>query len=174
MRGEWGLPKNKPSEKEESKMSMVTNQNRGIGALLKILLIVVLAVSILTPALAYGGTDSGSGAASTGGGKSFDDALNIIGDDGKINTSSTIATSSTEGGLNGFIAKYKSLISGLCGVLTVTMIGFFALNITKLGAAGDNEMARKKATNGLLFSAIAVVLFGGMSVFIGLFWNVLA
>lgn len=158
-------------------MTMALNRHQGIGMFLKVMLIVALAISILTPALAYnntGGTTGGTTGGSSGGGKSFDDALNIIGDDGKVNTSSTIATSSTEGGLNGFIAKYKSLISGLCGVLTITMIGFFALNITKLGAAGDNDMSRKKATQGLLFSAIAVVLFGGMSVFIGLFWNVLA
>jgi len=156
---------------------MAINRKRSVGMLMRFLLIMVLAVSMLTPALAYGGTGGAGGTGGTGGaggGHSFEDALDIIGNDGKINTSNTIATSTTTGGLNGFIEKYKGLISGLCAVLTVTMIGFFALNITKLGASGDNEMARKKAIQGIMFSAIATVLFGGMSIFIGLFWNVLS
>lgn len=155
-------------------MSMNMSWNRGAGMMIRFLLIALIAVMVISPALAYGGDGTTTTTTGGGGSKSFDDALSIIGNDGKINTSSTVVTSTTTGGLNGFIEKYKNLISGLCGVLTVTMIGFFALNITKLGASGDNDMARKKAINGLLFSAIAAVLFGGMSVFIGLFWNVLS
>ena len=151
-------------------MLAAMNQHRGIGMIMSFLLIAFILTSIFTPVMASGG-DTAS--ASDSGGKSFDDALNLIGDDGKINYSSTIATGSTEGGLNGFIAKYKSLISGVCGVLSITMILFFILNVTKLSATADNDMARRKTINALLFSAISAVLMGGSSVFIGLFWNVL-
>lgn len=166
-----GIPQNLSlEEKEEFEMSM--SWNRGTGILIKLLLIALIAVMVISPAFAFGGSGSGTTSTDTGS-KSFDDALSIIGDDGSINTSSTIASQTAEGGLNGFIAKYRGLISGLCAVLTITMVGFFALNITKLGATGDNDMARQKAMKGILFSAIAAVLFGGMSAFIGLFWNVL-
>lgn len=156
-------------------MTIVLNRNHGIGMFLKVMFIVVLAISILTPALAFGNTGSNKDAADTSGGsKSFDDALNIIGDDGTINPSSTIATTTTEGGLSGFIAKFKTLISGLCGVLAAAMVGILVLNFTKLGASGDNDMARKKAMQGVMWSAVAVALFGGTSVFMGLSWNALS
>lgn len=155
-------------------MLAAMNQRRGIGLIMSFLIIAFILASIFTPAMAYGGASGGDTTSASGGeGKSFDDALNLIGDDGKINYTSTIASGSTEGGLNGFIAKYKSLISGVCGVLSVTMIFFFIFNITKLSATADNDMARKKTINSLLYSAIAAVLMGGSSVFIGLFWNVL-
>ena len=161
-------------KKEEFIMLAVMNERRGIGMIVSFLLISLILASIFTPAMAYGGASgTNTTSASGSGGKSFDDALNLIGDDGKINYSSTIATGSTEGGLNGFIAKYKSLISGVCGVLSITMILFFILNVTKLSATADNDMARRKTINALLFSAISAVLMGGSSVFIGLFWNVL-
>ena len=54
------------------------------------------------------------------------------------------------------------------------MLIFMLIQFTKLGAAGDNEMARKKAIAGILTTGIATALLGGATIVVGFFWNVIS
>lgn len=67
--------------------------------------------------------------------------------------------------------NYKNVAVGITGVCAITSLLFFLFNITKLGGAGDNERERSLAIRGILFSGLALVLFGGSTVVVGLFWN---
>ena len=71
------------------------------------------------------------------------------------------------------ITKYRTIAVALMGILTITMLIFMLIQFTKLGAAGDNEMARKKAIMGILTTGIATALLGGSSIVVGFFWNAL-
>lgn len=70
------------------------------------------------------------------------------------------------------INSMKSIGSVFLGVSIVTCILFLAIYITKLGAAGDDENARKKATSGILVSGIALAILGGLSIFLAFFWGI--
>ena len=69
------------------------------------------------------------------------------------------------------ITKYKTIATAIMGVLTITMLIFMLIQFTKLGAAGDNEIGRKKAIMGILTTGIATALLGGATIVVGFFWN---
>jgi len=71
------------------------------------------------------------------------------------------------------MTQYRTIAVAITGILTITMLIFMFIQFTKLGASGDNEMARKKAIMGILTTGIATALFGGATIVIGFFWNVL-
>lgn len=70
------------------------------------------------------------------------------------------------------IGKYKTIATAIMGILTITMLIFMLVQFTKLGAAGDNEIQRKKAIMGILTTGIATGLLGGATIVVGFFWNV--
>lgn len=71
------------------------------------------------------------------------------------------------------IERFRELGVVITGLGALTCVFFLALSITKLGAAGDNEMARRRAIAGLATSSIAVVILGGLSAYLGFFWKFL-
>ena len=77
----------------------------------------------------------------------------------------------TEQSIATVIGKYKTIATAITGILTGTMLIFMLIQFTKLGAAGDNEMARKKAIMGILTTGIATALLGGATIVVGFFWN---
>ena len=97
----------------------------------------------------------------------FDD---YVESDGKIKDS---AGADGAGGFETVITQYKTIAVAITGILTITMLIFMLIQFTKLGAAGDNEMARKKAIMGILTTGIATALLGGATIVVGFFWNVL-
>ena len=78
-----------------------------------------------------------------------------------------------EGGFTVAITQYRTIAVAITGILTITMLIFMLIQFTKLGASGDNEMARKKAIMGILTTGIATALLGGATIIVGFFWNVL-
>ena len=121
-------------------------------------LIMTLAMSGMPFTTAY--------AASSGPSGIFD----VVGDDGTVGTVG-------EGGEQGFatvISQYRAIAVAITGILTITMLIFMLIQFTKLGASGDNEMARKKAIMGILTTGIATALLGGATIVVGFFWNVLS
>lgn len=102
------------------------------------------------------------------------DIFNIVSDSGEINTSSSVAQQNTNGSFSTIITKYRSIATAIMGILTITMLIFMLIQFTKLGAAGDNEMARKKAIMGILTTGIATALLGGATIVVGFFWGALA
>lgn len=123
-----------------------------------------------TPGSGTGGGGSGTG----GGGGSSGSLFDLVSDDGKINESSEVATQNTDGSFTTIITKYKSIAVAIMGILTITMLIFMLIQFTKLGAAGDNEMARKKAIMGILTTGIATALLGGATIIVGFFWGALS
>lgn len=75
---------------------------------------------------------------------------------------------------NGVLGQAKYIAMGFSGLLTIIMFVLMLLQFAKLGAAGDNEMQRKRAIGGILTTGGAMMLFGGATFVIGFFWNVLA
>ena len=78
-------------------------------------------------------------------------------------------------GLAGFIDKYKEVAILILAVCIITTIICLIYNITKLSAAGasSNPHMKQMAMIGILISGIALALFGGLSIVVGFFWNLL-
>ena len=89
--------------------------------------------------------------------------------------SSVSITGMTDGGgestWNRIMAKYKTVILGVSGILTLTFIILFGKNIIKLAANSDNPQGRREAIQGCLWTFIAMALFGSLTVITGLAWN---
>ena len=49
----------------------------------------------------------------------------------------------------------------------------FLISVTKLAASAGNPIARQRALAGILFSGVALALFGGAWVVVSFFWNFL-
>lgn len=98
----------------------------------------------------------------------FDDFVSVDAS-GKV----TAGANSTAPNMGGLVKQYKTIATVITSILTITMLIFMLIQFTKLGAAGDNEMARKKAIAGILTTGIATALLGGATIVIGFFWNVI-
>ena len=150
-------------------------KTRAMSFLLAIMLAFHAVGSSMTVAHAYmpgSGTGSGTGGGTSGGGTS-NSLFDLVADYGKINDSSEVAQQNTDGSFTAVITKYKSIAVAIMGILTITMLIFMLIQFTKLGAAGDNEMARKKAIMGILTTGIATALLGGATIIVGFFWGAL-
>lgn len=99
----------------------------------------------------------------------FDDFVTVDAS-GKV----TAGASSTAPDMGGLVTQYKTIATVITSILTITMLIFMLIQFTKLGAAGDNEMARKKAIAGILTTGIATALLGGATIVVGFFWNVIS
>lgn len=158
-------------------------KNRIMSFLMAFMLLFGMVGQSMTLAYAGGGympgsgtgtsTSTGSGTGSSSGGGGSNALFDIVGDQGNINESSTVASQSSNGSFTTVITKYKSIATAIMGILTITMLIFMLIQFTKLGAAGDNEMARKKAIMGILTTGIATALLGGATIVVGFFWGVL-
>lgn len=148
---------------------------RVMSFLVAIMLVFGTVGQTMTVAHAYGMPGSGTGAnTDSGGGSGGHGIFDIVSEDGSINESSEVATSNPDGGFGIVINKYKAIAVALMGILTITMLIFMLIQFTKLGGAGDNEMARKKAIMGILTTGIATALLGGATVVVGFFWGALS
>lgn len=110
----------------------------------------------------------------TGAGAGAHGIFDVVGDDGSITGNGGFETSGNTGkSISNVLSKYKELAVGVMGVLTVTMLIFMLIQFAKLGASGDNDMARKKAIMGILTTGIATALLGGSTIVVGFFWGAL-
>jgi len=98
----------------------------------------------------------------------FDDFVSVDAS-GKI----TAGANTSAPNMGGLVKQYKTIATVITSILTITMLIFMLIQFTKLGAAGDNEMARKKAIAGILTTGIATALLGGATIVVGFFWNVI-
>ena len=81
-----------------------------------------------------------------------------------------MTTEQTYGNLMTNIRNIATAITGICVITAVLSLIF---QISKLGAAGDNEKARRVAMRGILISGAVLAVFGSLGLVIGFFWNVL-
>lgn len=90
--------------------------------------------------------------------------------DGSLNTGS-LGASDTSGTFNTLYDKYKSVLNGVIGLVTITLVLLFVIQCAKLGAASDNAAKRSNSVSALLWIGISAGLLGAVYTFIGLFYN---
>lgn len=69
--------------------------------------------------------------------------------------------------------KYRLVIAGVSGVVALSMLLFFIVQAFRLGNSAHNPSERQKAMTGLIWTGIATALLGSISLFVGLFYNML-
>lgn len=69
--------------------------------------------------------------------------------------------------------NYKAIAQVITGICIITSLICFLYQITRLGAAGDNDRARKSAITGILVSGLVLTAFGGLEIVVSVFWNAL-
>lgn len=68
------------------------------------------------------------------------------------------------------LKKYQKLLAVFTTFCTITLMGVFMLNITKLAASADNPYDRKSAITSLIWSGIAIAIFGSATFWFGYFF----
>lgn len=71
------------------------------------------------------------------------------------------------------VGKAKGLAQVALGVCAVLAIVSLIFNIAKMAMSSTNEANRKKAQTGILYSGIALALFGSLTAVTGFFWGFL-
>ena len=74
---------------------------------------------------------------------------------------------------NMFLFEYRTIVTGVLGIATLTAMLMLIKNFTQLSFAGDNPSARKQKMISILFCGIAVAGLGGLTIFTGFFWNLI-
>lgn len=122
--------------------------------------VLILAVAVSSPAYAATVTPHFS--------VSIDPASNEV----SVSTPSTDASTAQTGKF--ILDRTKVVTRIIFGLCAITSLAAFICQIVKLGAAGANEMLRRRAIQGLLVSGSALSLFGGLSVFASFFWKLIS
>ena len=141
---------------------MIITKKRSASLLLAA---IILLVSVFTPVFAFA-----TGETSVTEDSSADMFEQYVGSDGTVKFSSEASGSETLGSVLG---KIRTIGTWVSGVATVVSMVFLIIRITQLNAASDNEGERRKATKGIVWSIVAIVLLGGITVVFGFFWNFL-
>lgn len=113
-----------------------------------------------------------------GGGSSTDEHFNAsVGSDGSVSISlpgsEGVAGGDPSGAIKLAMDKYKGIGTLITGLAAITAIISLLVQITKLGAAGDNERQRAVALRGIFFSGAALAIFGSLTLVVGFFWGAL-
>ena len=90
---------------------------------------------------------------------SYTVTIGILKNEQEVNTGASI------------LDKYRTIISILAGVSTLTMLLFFVLNFVKLAKSSDNPQQRQSAMIGIIFTGCGTVLLGGVMAFFTFFYN---
>lgn len=105
-------------------------------------------------------------------GSVFDDYVNVGNGSnaGQITVGNKVEGDEQVGNL---VSKTKAIAQIILGIATVVSICSLVVCIAKMALAGSNEANRKKAQTGILWSGIALAMFGSLSVVVGFFWSFL-
>ena len=95
-----------------------------------------------------------------------------IGADGKLNIEN-LGKSDASQAWGDLFTQYRGFIVGLSGVGAITMIALFIIQFIKLGASAGNPQARSQALAGVLWTGLAATGLGGVTIFVGFFYNAL-
>ena len=72
------------------------------------------------------------------------------------------------------LAEYRNVIVGVSGVATLTFVVLFIINFIKLGKSSSNPQERSHCINSIIVTGIATAGCGGVLLFVGFFYNLLA
>ena len=91
-----------------------------------------------------------------------------------INPTHSLGEEVTMSEFGAFFGKYKGIAVAVTGICVITAIIALAVNITKLSTSAANESVRRQALIGILYSCLALGIFGSATIVIGVFWNMLS
>lgn len=74
---------------------------------------------------------------------------------------------------NTVITKTQAVAKTVAAICTIICFIAFLISITKLATSGSHPMQRRAAIIGILWSGVALTLFGGGWVVVSFFWNFL-
>ena len=80
---------------------------------------------------------------------------------------------SAKEGFNDLFEKYRTFISGVSGIVALSMLLFFIVQVFRLADSAPNPKHRAQAMSGLIWIGIATALAGSVSLFTGLFYGML-
>ena len=156
-------------------MPNATNFLRTKASMLMIALLMVFSLvgGALNPAgSGFGLMPTAAMASQNGGsGKTVDDLWGTISDDG-TSVGGDLNTSQTD--LGTAVATSKKVAQAITSILTVISFVSFLFWVSKLAMSAGNPQTRRVAITGILFSGIALALFGGAWVAVSFFWNLLS
>lgn len=157
-------------------MNSIKNLQARVSAIMVALLMVFsMASGVLCPA--GGGfalTPTAAMAKTTGentGGKTVDNLWDTISDDG---TSVGGDLDSADVDMGTAVQTSKKVAQAITSILTVISFVSFLFWVAKLAMSAGNPQTRRVAISGILFSGIALALFGGAWVAVSFFWNLLS
>lgn len=94
-----------------------------------------------------------------------------VGEDGGLNLGTTESTDAKDT-FNTIYSKYKVMLNGVIGLVTITLVLLFVIQCAKLGASADNAARRSTSVSALLWIGVSAGLLGAVYTFIGLFYNI--
>lgn len=98
--------------------------------------------------------------------------LDGLGVDGQGNLSlGTTESTSASDTFNTIYSKYKVILNGVIGLVTISLVLLFVIQCAKLGASADNAARRSTSISALLWIGVSAGLLGAVYTFIGLFYN---
>ena len=97
------------------------------------------------------------------------DGLGVDGQ-GNLNLGTTESTSASDT-FNTIYSKYKVILNGVIGLVTISLVLLFVIQCAKLGASADNAARRSTSISALLWIGVSAGLLGAVYTFIGLFYN---
>lgn len=157
-------------------MNSIKNLQARVSAIMVALLMVFsMASGVLCPA--GGGfalAPTAAMAKTTGGdtgGKTVDNLWDTISDDG---TSVGGDLDSADVDMGTAVQTSKKVAQAITSILTVISFVSFLFWVAKLAMSAGNPQTRRVAISGILFSGIALALFGGAWVAVSFFWNLLS
>jgi len=89
-------------------------------------------------------------------------SINTNGSGGVVINSVGSTVTDARAGYGLIIDKYKVVGQGIVGICFLISLVSLIFYITKLAAASDNMLLRQKAVNGIVFSGIALAIFGSL------------
>lgn len=93
--------------------------------------------------------------------------------DNITNTMSQLDGNRSAGGMDTITTKAQDIAQMITTVLTIISFVCLLFYIARLAMSAGNPMSRRQALTGILFSGVALALFGGAWVVVSFFWNFL-
>lgn len=161
-------------------MNSIKNLQARVSAIMVALLMVFsMASGVLCPAgggfalapTAAMAQTTGGNTGGNAGGKTVDNLWDTISDDG---TSVGGDLDSADVDMGTAVQTSKKVAQAITSILTVISFVSFLFWVAKLAMSAGNPQTRRVAISGILFSGIALALFGGAWVAVSFFWNLLS
>ena len=98
------------------------------------------------------------------------------GDDFDVDETGNVksSTKDTQGAFGKIITKYKTFITFVSGLGSITMIAIFIFHFVKLGSTAANPSERAKCTTALIWSGLAAAGLGSVALIVGVFYQMFA